>query len=103
MGIGEFFKGIVTGKDIDPEKARQATERIREEKQITEEEKNNFMIEYGLGEMYMNGQLTDEDIDELRAFVDKKTNLNDEEKEILKKEVLAKAEKMAQEKLQQAA
>ena len=104
MRIENFVRGMFTGKgDIKKDKLDNANARLGIERGEREEAKNAFIIEYDLQEFYGPGKLGDEDILELKSFVDGKTKLSPEDEGVLKNEVKLKAEKMISEKFKQAA
>lgn len=98
MGIENFIKGVFTRKEGDnPEKIAKANERLEQERENDELEKNNFMIEFGLTELKGYEALDVQDIEQLKQYAENQENIMPED---LKREVQIKAAEIIKKKVQ---
>ena len=110
MGIEEFKHGVFKPDAEELEKIKkgeteiqdkfdQANDTLRAERVEEQNKKDIFAKEFNLEQINGFEQLTSDDIDKLMEFVGRKTQLTEDEKEILKNEVIEKAKKIIAEKI----
>ncbi len=71
-----------------------ANEKLQDKQVMERSKKNDFIEKFGLEEINGFEQLTDDHINYLMEFVERKTQLTEDEEEILKNVVIEKAKKI---------